>query len=79
MRELGRLVVHERDERGDHKTGAAAGKCWELIAETFSGAGWHDQQDVFAFGRSTANGFLIDAEVGEAKGAVKEGAKISHA
>ena len=61
------LIVHERDERADDERGPAARDGGELVAEGFAGTGRHHQQNVFAFGGSAANGFLIGAEGGVAE------------
>ena len=66
--ELGGLVVHEGDERGDDERGASAGDGGELVAEGFAGSGGHDEQDVAAVGGGAADGLLIGAEGGEAEG-----------
>ncbi len=51
--ELGGLIIHEGDERGDDECGAAAsgglaGEGGELVAEAFAGSGGHDEEDVLA-------------------------------
>ena len=74
--ELGGLVVHERDERGDDERGALAGDGGKLVAEAFAGAGGHDEEDVAAVGGGAADGFLVGAEGGEAEGGAEEGEEI---
>ena len=61
-RELGGLVVHEGDERGDDEGGAAAGDGGELVAEGLASSGGHDEQDVAAVGGGAADRFLVGAE-----------------
>ena len=70
--ELGGLVVHEGDERGDDERGAAAGEGGELVAEALAGSGGHDEQDVAAGGGGFADGLLVGAEVAVAEDAVEE-------
>jgi hypothetical protein len=43
-----------------------------LIAERLSSPGRHDKQDITALRGSTAYGFLIGAEAGEAESPVEE-------
>ena len=74
--ELGGLVVHEGDERGDDEGGASAGDGGELVAEGFSCSGGHDEQDVAAVGGGAADGFLIGAEGFEAEGGVEQGGEV---
>ena len=57
--ELGGLVVHEGDQRGDDQRGSSAGDGGELVAEGLAGSGGHDEQDVAAFGGGAADGLLI--------------------
>jgi hypothetical protein len=65
--ELGALIFNESDERADDESCAAAGDGGELVAEGFSGAGGHDEENIFALDGGLADGFLIDAEGGEAE------------
>ncbi len=74
--ELGGLVVHQRDERGDDQRRAAAGDGGELIAEGLAGSGGHDEQDVAAVGGGAADGLLVGAKRGEAEGLVKKGFEV---
>jgi hypothetical protein len=77
--ELVGLIVHKGDERGDDEAGASPSDGRELVAEALAGAGWHDEQDVLAVSRSTADRFLIGAEGGETEGAVEQGGERGHA
>ena len=66
------LVVHEGDEGGDDQSCALASEGGELVAEGFSGAGGHDEEDVAAFGGGFADLLLMGAEVSMAEDAVEE-------
>ncbi len=67
--ELGRLVLHERDQRADDQRRAAAGNGRQLIAERFACAGGHDQQQVAPGDGGAADLLLIRAKGREAEGA----------
>ena len=67
--ELGRLVVHERDERADDQRRAAARDRGQLVAERFAGAGRHDQQHIAPRDGGAADLLLIGAEGREAEDA----------
>ena len=66
------LVVHEGDEGRDDQSCALASEGGELVAEGFSGAGGHDEEDVAAFGGGFADLLLMGAEVSMAEDAVEE-------
>ncbi len=72
-RELGCLVLHERDERADDQRGAAARDGGQLVAERFARAGRHDQQDIAPGDRRAADLLLIGAKGREAEGAGEQG------
>ena len=74
--ELGGLVVHEGDERGDDERGASAGDGGELVAEGLAGSGGHDEEDVAAVGGGAADGFLIGAEGAWPKVLMEEGFEV---
>jgi hypothetical protein len=70
--ELGGLVVHEGDERGDDQGRAAAREGWELVAEAFAGSCGHDEEDVATGGGGLADHLLVGAEVAVTEDAVEE-------
>ncbi len=70
--ELGGLVVHEGDERGDDQRRAAAGEGGELVAEALAGSGGHDEEDVAPGGGGFADHLLVGAEVAVTEDAVEE-------
>lgn len=74
--ELGGLIVHEGDERGDDEGGAAAGDGWELVAEGLACSSGHDEKDVAAVGGGTADGLLIGTEGLVAEGLVEQGGEV---
>ena len=73
--ELGCLVVHKRDQRRNNERRTAAGERGKLVAEGFAGAGRHDEQDVAALDRGTADGFLVGAKSAETEALLKESVK----
>ena len=75
-RKLAGLIVHECDEGGDDKGGAAARDGGKLVTEAFTGSGRHDEEDVAAIGGGAADGLLIGPEGGEAEGGVKQGFEV---
>jgi len=63
LAELGDLVLHKGDERGDDDGGAAfLEDGGELVAEGFAAAGGHDDADVAAGGEGADDLFLARAE-----------------
>jgi hypothetical protein len=70
--ELGRLVLHECDERADDESGSAARKSRELVAEAFSGAGGHDEEHVATGGCSLADLLLMWAKFAVTEDAMQE-------
>ncbi len=74
--EFGSLIVHECDERRDDEGGASASDGGELVAERFSCACRHHEEDVAAVGGSAADGFLIGAKGFVAEGLVEQGGEV---
>ena len=74
--QLGGLVVHQRNQRTDDERGSSAGDSGKLVAERLARSCRHDEQDVVAFGRSSADGFLVGAECGEAEGLMEQGGEL---
>ena len=70
--ELGGLVIHEGDERGDDESGAAASEGGELVAEALAGSGGHDEEDVATGGGGLADLLLMGSEGAVTEDAVKE-------
>jgi hypothetical protein len=66
---LGRLVLHEGDERTDDQCRAAASYGRQLVAERLSSAGGHDQQQIAPGDSGAADLLLINAEGWETEGA----------
>ncbi len=74
--ELGGLVVHEGDERGDDERGAAAGDGGELVAEAFAGAGGHDEEDVAPSVAASQTASWLARKLAVAEGAVEQGGEV---
>ncbi len=79
--ELRGLVVHEGDEGADDEGGvegalAGAGHGGKLVAQTFAGAGRHDEEHVLTPGEGAADGFLILTEGGVAEGGMENWEEI---
>ena len=76
--ELGGLIVHEGDERGDDESGSAAGDGGKLVAEGFACSCGHDEKDVLAVGGGAADGLLVGAEGGKAEGSMEKRGEVGH-
>jgi hypothetical protein len=63
LEELGDLVLHEGDERGDDYGGAASSQDRrKLVAEGFAASSGHDDAGIAAGGEAADDGFLAGAE-----------------
>src|SRR6266404_9588780 len=62
LEELRDLVLHQRDERGDHDGGASVEHGGKLVAERFATAGGHYDTGVAPRSEAADDGFLARAE-----------------
>ena len=67
----GDLIVHQRDQRGDHECRAFAHECRHLVAHAFAAAGRHQNERVFAGDDGVHRLLLQAAEFWEAENAVE--------
>ena len=67
LAQLGRLILHQRDERREDEGRTAAEQARKLVAERLAGAGRHDDEAVVAVRRAAADLFLVGAEGGVAE------------
>ena len=70
--ELGRLILHQCNQRADHQRSSAEGDARQLVAQRFAGACRHHQQDVAAVDDGLADSLLIGAKRRKAERILKQ-------
>ena len=62
------LILHQRNQRGDHNTAAGPDQCRDLIAQRFSAARGHQYECVISLDDRLNNRFLGAAKAGVTEG-----------
>ena len=75
-RELGRLVLHQRNQGRNHQSCSAQRERRQLVAERLAKASRHHQQQVAPVDGGAANGLLIRPELSEAEDRAQQFRKL---